>query len=115
MPLRLARLHPYHVVRAIHDDVVLAGPVNALIRVMEDLGSLGAQVDAVLAPAKCVAWSPARQPRPADFQARWVTDGLKQFSVPLGRDEFVAAAVDKLAAEQRDLTAAIAALPPNEL
>jgi len=47
--------------------------------------------------------------------ARWCPDGVVQFSVPLGTDAFMTAAVDQLAVDQRGLAAAITALPATEL
>ena len=72
-------------------------------------------MDAELAPGKCAGWSPAGAPAPPGWMARWCTDGVVQFSVPLGTDAFMSAAVDQLVVDQRGLTAAITALPAAEL
>lgn len=61
---RLRARHPDALLRAFHDDVVSAGPRNTLAAVMADAASVGASVDAELAPAKCVARSPSGEAPP---------------------------------------------------
>jgi len=112
---RLRAAHPGALVRAFHDDVVAAGTPAVLAAVMADAAAVGAAVDAELAPAKCVGWSPAGAAAPAGWTRGWATEGVVQFSVPLGGDDFVSAGVDAVAADHRKLVAAIAALPPAEL
>ena len=82
---------------------------------MADAATVGTAIDAELAPAKCAGWSPAGAPAPAGWTGGWATDGVEQFSVPLGDADFVAAGVDVVAVEHRALVAAIAVLPPAEL
>ncbi|GAB0492089.1 hypothetical protein MMPV_003348 [Pyropia vietnamensis] len=112
---RLEAEHPHLLVRAFHDDVVVVGPPTALPPALADADRLGRLIDAQLAPAKCVGWSPAGLSAPAGWPATWAAEGVTQFSVPLGSDAHVAAGVDALAEEQGRLSAAIAALPPAEL
>ncbi|KAK1867171.1 hypothetical protein I4F81_009680 [Pyropia yezoensis] len=112
---RLEAEHPRLLVRAFHDDVVVVGPPAALPPALADADRLGRCIDAQLAPAKCVGWSPAGLPAPEGWPATWAPAGVTQFSVPLGSDAHVAAGVDALAEEQGRLSAAIAALPPAEL
>jgi len=113
--LRLATTHPGAVVRAVHDDVVVVAPHSELHAVLRTAAEAGAAVDAELAPTKCAGWSPAGADAPVGWRARWCADGLQQFSVPLGTDAFVSASVDRLAADQSRLVAAIIALPAAEL
>ena len=112
---RLRADHPSVVVRAFHDDVVVVGPPAALRGVLDAATRLGGGIDAQLAPAKCMGWSPAGGAAPPGWPAQWSAEGLTQFSVPLGRADFVAAAVDGLAAEQVALCAAIGDLPVEHL
>jgi len=86
-----------------------------LAAIMADAATVGTAIDAELAPAKCAGWSPAGAPAPAGWTGGWATDGVEQFSVPLGDADFVAAGVDVVAVEHRALVAAIAVLPPAEL
>jgi len=102
--LRLAATHPSAVVRAVHDDVVVVASLEDMRAVLTTAAAAGAAVDAELAPAKCAAWSPAGAPAPAGWPARWHADGVRQFSIPLGTDAFVASAVDTLAADHRRMT-----------
>jgi len=112
---RLRAAHPGALIRAFHDDVVALGPPAVLGAVMADAASVGAAVDADLAPTKCVGWSPAGAPAPAGWTGGWAAEGVVQFSVPLGGADFVSAGVNAVAAEHRELVTAIAALPPTEL
>ena len=89
--LRLARLHPTHVIDAFHDDVRAVGPVAGLGAVMESAARVGALVDAEMAPAKCVAWSPGTTAAPPDLTAQWRSEGVAQISIPVGTRGFVAA------------------------
>jgi len=107
--------HPSVVVRAFHDDVVVVGPPAAIRGVFDAAARLGGGVDAQLAPAKCVGWSPAGVAAPPGWSAQWTTEGLTQLSVPLGDADFVAAAVDGLATAQVALCAAIGELPADQL
>jgi len=113
--LRLATAHPGAVVRAVHDDVVVVAPHSELRAVLRTAAEAGAAVDAELAPSKCAGWSPAGADAPVGWPARWCAEGVHQFSVPLGTDAFLAASVDRLAADQSRLVAAINALTPAEL
>ena len=113
--LRLAAAHPSAVVRAVHDDVVVVASLEDMPVVLTTAAAAGAAVDAELAPAKRAAWSPAGAPAPAGWPARWHDDGVRQLSIPIGTDSFVATAVDTLAADHRRLTEAIVALPRGEL
>ena len=112
---RIAATHPAAVVLAVHDDVVVVAPLSDLPRVLRTSAVAGAAVDAELAPAKWAVWSPANARVRAGWPARWSEEGLTQFSVPLGSDAFVAAAVDGLAAAHGRLTEAIVALPETKL
>lgn len=112
---RLRDGHPGVLVRAFHDDVVAAGTPENLAAVMADAATVGASVDAELAPAKCTGWSPAGAAAPPGWGGKWAAEGVVQFSVPLGGAAFVSAGVDGLVADQRRLVAAIAALPAEEL
>jgi len=112
---RLRVDHPSVVVRAFHDDVVVVGPPAALRGVPDDAARLGGGVDAQLAPAKCVGWSPAGVAAPRGGPALWTTTGSNQFSVPLGGADFVAAAVDGLATAQVALCAAIRELLADQV
>jgi len=113
--LLLATTHPSAIVRALHDDVVVVAPLADMPAVLETAAVTGAAVDAELAPAKCAGWSPAGAPAPAVWPARWHADGVRQFSIPLGTDAFVASAEDTLAAEHRRMTEAIVAPPRGDL
>jgi len=113
--LRLARLHPAHVIDAFHDDVRAVGPVAGLGAVMSSAARVGALVDAELSPTKCVAWSPGASAVPPDLTAQWRSEGVEQFSIPVGRHDFVAARVAAMAAEHAAGVAAIVALPEEEL
>ncbi|GAB0497402.1 hypothetical protein MMPV_008734 [Pyropia vietnamensis] len=115
MPPRLARGCPRLLIRAFHDDVVAVGPPADLARFVGAAGVAGAAIDAALAPAKCVGWSPTPQAAPEGWPAQWRADGLVQFSVPLGGDDFLSASVDAIAADHSRLVAAIVALPPRAL
>jgi len=101
--------------RAFHDDVVAVGAPADLHSVMQAAAAGGAAIDAELSPAKCVGWSPSGAPAPAGWSGEWATEGITQFSVPLGGHAWVDAAVSRLAAEQGALVGAIAALPPEQL
>jgi len=92
---RLRATHPGALVRAFHDDVVAAGPPEVLAAVMTDAAEVGSAIDAELAPAKCVGWSPAGAAAPAGWTGGWSAEGVVQFSVPLGDDDFVSAGVDQ--------------------
>lgn len=100
---------------AYHDDPAAVLPANNLVTFMRRVAEFGAEVDAELAPAKCVAWSPTPRPSLTGFSARWATEGVLQFSVPLVSPAFIASAVDKLATDRRGLDDAILSLPPAEL
>lgn len=113
--LRLARGFPRLLIRAFHDDVVAVGPPADLARFVGAAGVAGAAIDAALAPDKCVGWSPTPQAAPPGWPAQWRADGLVQFSVPLGGDDFLSAGVDAIAADHARLVAAIVALPPRAL
>ncbi|GAB0498663.1 hypothetical protein MMPV_010009 [Pyropia vietnamensis] len=108
--LRLARGCPRLLIRAFHDDVVAVGPTADLARFVGAAGVAGAAIDAALAPAKCVGWSPTPQAAPEGWSAQWRADGLVQFSVPLGGDDFLSAGVDAIAADHSRLVAAISQL-----
>jgi len=99
----------------VHDDVVVVAPHSEVHTVLGTAAEAGAAVDAELAPKKCAGWSPAGAVAPDGWPAQWCEDGLQQFSVLLGTDAFVSASVDRLAADQGRLVAAITALPPAEL
>ncbi|GAB0498699.1 hypothetical protein MMPV_010046 [Pyropia vietnamensis] len=86
--LRLARGCPRLLIRAFHDDVVAVGPPADLARFVGAAGVAGSAIDAALAPAKCVGWSPTPQAAPEGWPAQWRADGLVQFSVPLGGTTF---------------------------
>ncbi|GAB0497433.1 hypothetical protein MMPV_008766 [Pyropia vietnamensis] len=62
--LRLARGCPRLLIRAFHDDVVAVGPPADLARFVGAAGVAGSAIDAALAPAKCVGWSPTPQAAP---------------------------------------------------
>jgi len=111
----LAAAHPTAIFRGFHDDVVVVAEPTELSAVLRTAVVAGAAVDAELAPAMCIGWSPAGAPTPAGWPARWSTAGVIQFSVPVGTVAFMASAVDGLAEEQARLVAAIIALPPAEL
>jgi len=113
--LRLARLHPTHVIDAFHDDVRAVGPVAGLGAVVESAARVGALVDAEMAPAKCVAWSPGTTAAPPDLTAQWRSEGVEQFSILVGNRGFVAARVAAMAAAQAEGVAAIVALPEEQL
>jgi len=113
--LRLAGAHPTAVVRAVHDDVVVFAALADLQAVLTTAAAAGTAVDAELAPAKCAGWSPAGAPAPAGWLALWNAEGDRQFSFPLGTDNFVAAEVDSLVADHGCLTTAIVDLPRAEL
>lgn len=53
---RLQALHPDILVLAYHDDVVVVGPPEKMGAVLADAARLGREIDAELAPAKCVGW-----------------------------------------------------------
>jgi len=89
--LHQARLHPTHVIDAFPDDVRAVGPVAGLGAVMESAARVGALVDAEMAPAKCVAWSPGTTAAPPDLTAQWRSEGVAQISIPVGTRGFVAA------------------------
>ena len=112
---RISEAHPAGVGRDVHDDEVVVTPHTDLLAVLQSAAAAGAAVDAELAPAKCAGWSPTGAAALAHWPARWHSDGVMQFSLPLGSDAFVAAAVDRLAATHGALTDAIAALPPSEV
>jgi len=112
---RLSAENPTLLVRAYHDDIVLVGAAPALRRLLADAARLGVAIDADLAPAKCVAWSPSGGSAPPGWAAPWVTEAVQQFSALLGTPNSVSAAVRALVAEQRRLTEVIAALPPSAL
>jgi len=112
---RLSAEHPTLLVRAYHADVVEVGAAPALRTLLANAGRLGVAIDAELAPAKCVAWSPSGGSAPPGWAAAWLTEGVQQFSVLLGTPDFVSAAVRALVGEQRRLTEAIASLPPSAL
>jgi len=67
---RLAAAHPTAVVRGFHDDVVVIAEPAELPSVLRTAAMAGAAVDAELAPAKCVGWSPAGASAPAGWPAR---------------------------------------------
>ena len=113
--MRLARLHPTHVIDAFHDDVRAVGPVEGLGAVLESASRVGALVDAELAPSKCVAWSPGTATAPPNLTAQWRSEGVEQFSIPLGSRDFVAGRVAAMAAENAAGVAAIEALPEEHL
>jgi len=112
---RLSAEHPALLVRAFHDDVVVVGAPADMATLMTDAAGLGNAIDAELAPAKCVGWCPLGAPPPPGWSVPWVTEGVTQLSVPIGSREYVSAGVEARVAEQRKLTAAIAALPPSAL
>jgi len=109
--LRPAAAHPTAVVRAVHDDVVVVAALADLPAVLTTAAAAGTAVDAELAPANCARWSPTGAPAPAGWPARWNADGIRQFSIALGSNDFVAAEVDALAADHGHLMAAIFELP----
>jgi len=113
--LRLAAAHSTAVVRAVHEDVVVVAALADLPAVLTTAAAAGAAVDAELAPAKCAGWSPTGAPAPAGWPARWNAEGVRQFSIPLGSDNFVAAEVHSLAADHGRLTAAIVNLLRTDL
>ncbi|KAK1863472.1 hypothetical protein I4F81_006027 [Pyropia yezoensis] len=112
---RLATAHPERLVKGVHDDVVVAAPLEALAAVMRDASALGAAIDAELAPTKCAAWCPTPQAPPAGFVANWRPGGVTQFSVPVGKAEFVSDLLMDLMAEERRLARAVAGLQRSEL
>ena len=113
--LRLARLHPAHVIDAFHDDVRAVGPMSGLGAVLASAARVGALVDAELSPTKCVAWSPGAPAAPPDLTAQWRSEGVEQFSIPVGNRDLVAARVTAMAAEHAAGVAAIVTLPDEEL
>jgi len=113
--LRLARLHPAHVIDAFHDDVRAVGPVAGLGAVMASAARVGALVDAELLSSKYVAWSPGASAAPPDLTSQWRSEGVEQISIPVGHHDFVAARVVAMAAEHAAGVAAIVALPEEEL
>jgi len=113
--MRLARLHPAHVIDAFLDDVRALGPVAGLGAVMESAARLGTLVDAELSPAKCVAWSPRTKAAPPDLTAQWRSEGVEQFSIPVGGRDFVAARVAAMATQHAAGVATICALPEDQL
>jgi len=68
--LRLAAAYPSAVIRGLHDDVVVVAEPSELPAVPRSASAAGAAVDAKLAPAKCIGWSPAGAPAPAGWRAR---------------------------------------------
>jgi len=112
---RLAAAHPTAVVRSFHDEVVVVAEPTELSAVLQTTAVAGAAVAAELTLAKCVGWSPAGAPAPAGWPARWSSEGVLQFSVPVGTDAFMASAVNGLAAEQARLVDAVVALSAAEL
>jgi len=113
--LRVASLHPDHVVDAFHDDVRAVGPVEGLGAVMATAARVGALVDAQLAPEKCAAWSPATAAPPPDLTDQWRSEGVVQFSIPVGGAAFVTEHVATIVANHAAGVAAIVALPEGEL
>jgi len=69
--LRLARLHPAHVIDAFHDDLRAEGPVAGFGAVMPSAARVGALVDAELSTTKGVAWSPGTPAAPPDLTSQW--------------------------------------------
>jgi len=112
---RLRADHPFVVVRAFHDDVVVVGPPGALREVLDAAALLGGAVDAQWALTKRVGWSPAGVAALPGWSAQWTTEGLTQFSVPLDSTEIVAAAVRGLAKAQVALCGAVGVLPGEHL
>jgi len=112
---RLHAEHPGLPARAFHDDVVVVSAPADLPRLLGDAARVGAAVDAELAPAKCVGWMPAGAAAPGEWAAGWTTEGVEQFSVPIGFSGFVSAAVDARVGDQRPLTDPIAAPPRTAL
>jgi len=84
--LRRAAAHLRADVRAVHDDVVVVAALAKLPAVLTTATAAGAAVDAELAPAKCAGWSPTGAPASAGWPARWIADGARQISIPLGSD-----------------------------
>eukprot|EP00168_Porphyra_purpurea_P017443 TRINITY_DN603_c0_g1_i2.p2 TRINITY_DN603_c0_g1~~TRINITY_DN603_c0_g1_i2.p2 ORF type:complete len:297 (-),score=47.21 TRINITY_DN603_c0_g1_i2:1003-1893(-) len=82
---------------------------------MASAARVGALVDAELAPAKCVAWSPGAPAAPPDLTAQWRAEGVEQFSIPLGTPDSVAARVAAMAADNAAGVAAVVALQEEEL
>jgi len=113
--LRLRRQFPGHTVRAYHDDLTILGPPAGLAAALTTAAAATHEIDAVLAPAKCAAWSPTPQLAPAGLQVPWRTQGIVQFSVPLGSPAFVADHGAATAAGHDAVLAAIDALPAEEL
>ena len=109
---RLTAANPKLLVLAYHDDVVVVGAPEKMRSLLEDVARFGREVDAGLAPAKCSGWCPSGAPPPLEREAVWVTEGVTQFSVPLGSPDFVRAGVEEGVVAQRALTDAIAALRP---
>jgi len=62
-----------------------------------------------------VAWSPGTPAAPPDLTAQWRSEGVEQFSIPVGHRDFVAARVAAMAAEHAAGVAEIVALPEEEL
>ena len=112
---RLSRLHPAHAIDTFHDDVRAVGPVAGLCAVMASAARVGALVDSELSPTKCVEWSPGAPTAPPDLTSQWRSEGVEQFSIPVGQRDFVAARVAAMAAEHAAGVAAIVALPEEEL
>ena len=59
VPRRQSVEHPALLVRAYNHRHAVVGAAAALRPLLADAGRLGVAIDAELAPAKCVAWSPA--------------------------------------------------------
>ena len=112
---RLRAAHPDVLIRAFHDDVVGVGAPADLHSVLAAAAAGGSAIDAELAPAKCVGWSPSGAAAPEGWAGEWAAQGITQFSVPLGGPAFVDAAVTRVAAEQGALVGAIGALPAEQL
>ena len=100
---------------ALHDDMRAVGPVAVLGEVMASAAQVGALVDAELSLTKCVACSPGASAAPPDLTAQWRSEGVEQFSIPVGNRDFVAARVAAMAAEHAAGVAEIFALPGEEV
>ena len=98
---------------ALFDDFVVVGAPKDMRTLLSDAARLRQELDAELAPAKCVGWCPSGAPPPPGWKAAWVTEGVTQYSVPPGCHAFVRAGVEEPVVEQRRLIDASAALPSS--
>lgn len=115
LPRRLRAAHLGVLVQSFHADIVRVGAPADLGRVMGAAGTAGALNDAELAPAKCVGWSPSGAPAPAGWSGECAAEGVVQLYASLGGPAFVEVARDRLTADQRRLSGAIADRPVGDL